>query len=186
MSQALPKWVKVLGLTIIVLILLMVVFNQDQMDVYGTYLRQKSPEITTRLAQLSGEMDEAMVQQHFTGVPLRCMAQGPGNDSLGDRVCYASIDKADGDVALILAVFFRKERLVHLIVQMPWWVSDTWVRRFNAQFGMPQHAGRVSRWGGPVLRWPMPNGYVETNSDRSFNPLELNVVIWTGKAGAGF
>jgi hypothetical protein len=180
MKQDLAKWVKKVGLAVMALMVLLIFFNQDRMDVYGTYLRQKSPEITTHLTELSTEMDEAMIRQHFKDVPLRCVAQGAGSDGLGDRVCYASIDKADGDAALTLAVFFRKGRLAHAIIQIPWWVHTTWVRRLTSQFGSSQHAGRISLLGGTMQRWQMPNGFVEFNGSRSFNPLEWNVVFWTG------
>jgi len=180
MNEDLPKWVKIIGATVIGILAVLVFSSYDRMHVYGTYIREKSPEISTRLTDLSVEMDEAMARKHFEGVPLNCIAQWPGGDSLGDRVCYASIDKADGDAALTLAAFFKKGKLAHVIVQVPWWVRETWQQRFRTQFGQPRHAGVVGRFGGPVLRWSMPNGYVELNRDRSFNPLEWNVIVWTG------
>ncbi len=181
MNQDLPKWVKIVGGIVIGVFALLVFSNYDRMHVYGTYLREKSPEITTRLMDLSVDMDEAAIRRHFEGVPLNCIGQWPGGDNLGDRVCYAAVDKADGDAALTLAVFFKKGKLAHAIVQVPWWVHKTWMRRLMAQFGQPQRAGMVSRFGGPVLRWSMPNGYVEFNRDRSFNLLDWNVIMWSGK-----
>lgn len=162
---------------------LLVFSRYDRLHVYGIYLREKSPEISTRLGALSTAMDESAIRRHFDGVPLTCIAQGPGGGDLGERVCYASIDKADGDAALTLAAFFNKGKLARVIVQTPWWVNKSWHRRFNAQFGAAQTAGRIDRlFGGPVLRWSMPNGIVETNRDRSFNPLDWNVIVWTGQA----
>lgn len=169
---------------ILLLVALMVLSSHDRLPVYATYLREKSPEITTRLTELAVTMDEAMLRQHFAGVPLSCAGQAPGNDSLGDHVCYAQIDRADGDAALMLAAFFHKGKLARLIIQTPWWSHATWMQRFNAQFGNPTQAGLVSHFGGPVLRWTMPNGYVEANRDRSFNPLTWNVIIWTGSTKA--
>lgn len=183
MNKDLPRWVQGAIVLVIAVMALLVFSSQDRIHVYGTYLREKSPHITTNLPSLSAEMDETMLRKHFDGVPLSCIGQGPASDALGERVCYASIDRADGDAALTLAAFFRKGKLAHVIVQMPWWVHKSWIGRFTAQFGQPSHAGLVSRFGGPVLRWGMPNGYVETNRDRSFNPLNWNVIIWTGKKG---
>ena len=180
MDKDLPKWVQFVIVLMIAVVALLVFSSQDRIHVYGTYLREKSPHITTNLPALSVEMDEAMVRKHFDGLSLTCIGQGPGNDALGDRVCYAPIDRADGDAALTLAIFFSKGKLVHLIVQTPWWVHSSWQGRFMVQYGQPTHAGVESRFGGPVLRWPMPNGYVETNRDRSFNPLNWNVLIWSG------
>ena len=180
MNTDLPKWVQIAILLTIAIVALLVFSSQDRMHVYGTYLREKSPEITTNLPALSADMDEAMLRKHFERVPLTCIGQGPGSDIMGDRVCYASIDKADGDAALTLAAFFRKGRLAHLIVQMPWWVHKSWATRLTGRFGRPVHAGLVSRFGGPVLRWTMLNGYVDSNRDRSLNPFNWNVIMWTG------
>jgi hypothetical protein len=184
MNKDVPKWVQISIVLVIAVVALLVFTSQDRIHVYGTYLREKSPEITTNLLALSIGMDEAMLRKHFEGVPLTCVGQGPGADTLGDRVCHTSIDKADGDAALTLAAFFRKGRLAHLIVQMPWWVHKSWVSRFTAQFGQPSYAGVTGGLGGPVLRWTMPNGYVESSRDRSFNPLNWNVIIWTSAQSA--
>lgn len=182
MNKDLPKWLQI-GLVILLsAVVLLVLLSRDRLDAYGTYLRQKSPEINVNLAELSAAMDEAAVKKHFAGTALSCVAQ-PAGDALGDRVCYASIDKADGDAALMLAAFFRNGRLAHVMVQTPWWVHQSWHRRLTAQFGQPVKAGLVSRSGGPLVRWSLPDGYVESNRDRSFNPLNWNVVLWTGKTG---
>jgi len=81
--------------------------------------------------------------------------------------------------AMTLAIFFRKGQLVRAIVQMPWWSHSTWQEALKAQYGAFQYAGVIGRWQGPVLRWRIPNGYLEMNRDRGFNPLSWSVVIWT-------
>lgn len=181
MNNEIPKWLQRTILGVVAVIAVLVFLSYDRLHVYGRYLREKSPDITVNFSGLSVDMDEAKVRKHFEGLALTCIGQGPGNDSLGDRVCYASIDKADGDAALTLAAFFRKGKLVHAMVQMPWWVLNSWHRRFTAQYGYPVRAGNVSLLGGPVLRWSMPNGHIESNRNRSFNPLSWNVIFWTGK-----
>ena len=181
MNQDLPRWVIVTISVVIGALALMVFLNFERLDVYRTYLREKSPEIQTRFNDLSVSMDEATVKQHFSGLAFRCMVQRAGEDDLGERVCYAPIEKADGEAALGLAALFNKSKLVRVIVQMPWWVLDGWAERSTLQYGEPKFAGRVSLVGGPVLRWTLPNGHLESNRDRSFNLLSWNVVIWTGR-----
>ena len=102
------------------------------------------------------------------------VSSAPGASSLGERVCYAQIDKADGDAALMLATFFNQGKLVRAMVQVPWWVHGAWLQRFNAQLGQPQPVGEE-------LRWKMPNGQVEFSRSRSWNPLEWNVILWTAQ-----
>lgn len=176
-----PSWPKFFGLAALVALALLVFTHRDRMGVYGTYFRETSPSVQTRLADLSVGMNEAAVRKHFDGVPLQCVAQAPGADMLGERACYAQIDRADGQAALMLATFFNRGHLVRTVVQVPWWVHGVWIQRFTAQWGAPVRAGRVSLLGGAILRWTMPNGQLEFNQDRSFNPLDWNVIIWTGK-----
>lgn len=176
----LGRW-KILGAAAIGLFAAFIVLNYDRLHVYGTYIRETSPEIATRLTELSVEMNEAAIRRHFAGVGLRCLAPSPGSENLGDRLCYAAIDAADGDAALTLAVSFRRGKLTHAFVQVPWWVHESWMNRLEARYGQPRHAGLVSPFGGPVLRWSMPNGFVEFNRDRSLNPLAWNMIFWTGE-----
>lgn len=174
MNRDLPRWLQVACIAVLVSLALLVFLNRHRMDVYGTYIRETSPVVTIRLAELSRDMDEAAVQKHFEGVQLRCVAQTPDADTLGERVCYAPIDKADGNAALTLAMFFNQGKLVRAMVQVPWWVHGVWLKRFNAELGPPQ------RLGGE-LRWRMPNGQVEFDRSRSWNPLEWNAILWTAK-----
>ena len=180
MNTQIPRWLVMIMTLVLASVALLVFFNYDRMHIYGTYLREKSPEITLRLIDLSSEMNEALLRKHFEGVSLNCISQSFESNGLGDRVCYASIDRADGDAALTLAAFFRKDKLSSVIAQVPWWIHQSRISRLTTQFGQPIMAGRVSRFGGPVLRWSLPNGYVEANRDRSLNPFEWNLIKWTG------
>lgn len=175
------KTLKQFGVVAVVLLAIYVFLSQDRLAVYGRYIRNTSPEISTNFSALKPSMDETAVRQHFDGVPLTCDGQSPGSNSLGERVCYAAIDKADGHAALTLAAFFNKGKLVRAFIQVPWWAHNSWLQSLMAQWGQPQQAGIVSKFGGPVLRWRMPNGYVECNRDRGFNPLSWSVVIWTAQ-----
>jgi hypothetical protein len=186
MNNSLPKWIQIVMALLVTTVALLVFLNHDRMHVYGTYLREKSPEITTRLLDLSTEMDEPQLKKHFEAVSLTCVDQTPESNGLGDRVCYSAIDKADGDAALTLAAFLRQGKLAHVIVQVPWWVHKSRITRLTAQFGQPSRAGLVARFGGPVLRWTLPSGHIDVNRDRSFNVLNWNVILWTGsKVGQG-
>ena len=100
------------------MVALLLIFNRERLHVYGKYLRETSPEITARLVDLSSAMNEAQLKKHFDGVPLNCIHQDAGSNSLGDRVCYAALDKADGDAALTLAAFFRNGYLSHVMVHV--------------------------------------------------------------------
>lgn len=181
MNQDIPKWVSIPVAVVIGILAILVLTRMDTLHVYGTYLRQKSPEISTNLDALSPKMDEAALRKLFEGVPLTCIHQGPGRSELGDRVCYTAIDRADGDAALTFAAFFKKGKLAHTIVQTPWWVHRASMQRLEARYGKGKTAGLVGgRYGGAVLRWQTPNGYVEVNQVRSFHPLDWNLVMWTG------
>ena len=180
-----PTAIRVLRASVLALFLLValaVFTSRSQLDMYGRYLRETSPAVTLRLNQLSAQMDETTLQRHFDGVPMRCTAQAPGADQLGERVCYSAIDSADGQAALLMAAFFSGGQLKRVTVQLPWWVHGHWVTQFNGSWGKPIQAGRVSLLGGPVLRWTLPNGYVEFNARRELNPLGLNVIVWTGRS----
>lgn len=181
MNTPLPRWLTLTVLALLMLVGLLVLSSREKMDVYGRYLRETSPAATLRLETLSAQMDEKAVLKHFEDVPLRCTGQAAGSDSLGERVCYAAIDRADDQPALMLAAFFNGGRLVRVLVQMPWWVHGAWMKTFRAAWGEPSKAGLVSLTGGPVLRWQMPNGHVEFNARRSLNPLEWNVIVWTAQ-----
>lgn len=168
MNQELPKWLQVTLVSVLVALGLMMFLQRDRLHVYSRYMREKSPEITMRFAELSHDMDEAAVRKHYEGVGLQCASEG---GSLGDRVCYASIDRADGMAAMTLATFFVKGKLVRALVQMPWWSHGTWQKALKAQYGLYQHAG-------PVLRWTIPNGSLEANRNRGINPLSPSVLMW--------
>lgn len=176
MNQELPKWLQVTLVIVLVALGLMMFLQRDRLHVYSRYMREKSPEINMRFAELSHDMDEAAVRKHYEGAGLQCASEG---GSLGDRVCYASIDRADGMAAMTLATFFVKGKLVRALVQMPWWSHGTWQKALKAQYGLYQYAGTVGAMQGPVLRWTIPNGSLETNRNRGINPLSPSVVIWT-------
>lgn len=180
MNNGLPPWLRVSGLLVLLLLSLLVFTHRGEMQVYGRYFRETSPATQLRLPDLSVHMDEAAVHKHFEGLGFRCMEETQAAGRLGDRVCYAFIDQADGRAALTLAAFFKHGRLAHAMVQMPWWVHGEWWEQLDADHGPAQNTGLVSLLGVPSLRWKLPNGHVDFNRDRGFNPLAWNVILWTG------
>jgi len=176
MNRDLPKWLQVTLLVLVALLALMMFTQRDKLHVYSAYFRETSPEVQLRLAELSPLMDEAAVRKHFSNVQMSCVVQA---GDLGDRVCYGSIDRADGLSAMTLALFFKNGKLVRSIVQFPWWSHKSWLRSLKSRYGTPGHGGSMGGGGGPVLRWKTENGTLEMNRDRSLNPLAWSVMLWT-------
>jgi hypothetical protein len=178
------KWIKWAIVVVLCAVVLLGAFNFSRLPTYRAYLREKSPEVSMRYAQLSGQMDEAALRKHFEGLALQCYNEPDPAGRVAEKICWAGIDKADG-AALTMAAFLNKGRLASVVVHVPWWVHGTWRDSLVAQYGKANRAGFVSVLGGPVLRWTLPNGTLEYNRDRSWNPLEWSAVFWTaGDGGA--
>lgn len=178
MDKEIPNWMLV-GLVIACALLGLMFFDQrEKLHVYTKYFRERSPEVSLRLGELSSQMDEPAIRKHFDGVPLTCIAE---NGGLGDRVCYSPIDKADTLPAMTLAIFFSQGRLATVIVQMPWWTHGAWRDSLDSRNGPPQNAGTVAGQRGDVVRWRLNNGNLEMNRNRGINPLAWSAVMWTGR-----
>jgi hypothetical protein len=179
MDQEIPTWLKVTIFSVLAIAGLVVFFNYDGVLAYGTYIREKSPDVNLNMTGFSVDMDESKVRKHFEGVRLICVPER--RSDLGDRVCYAVIDKADGDPALTLVAFLKAGKLAHVLVQVPWWVHKTWIDRLALRFGSPGTSGETAAHDNISLKWKMPNGFVEVNRERRLNPLAWNIVMWTGQ-----
>lgn len=158
----------------------MVFSSHDRLHVYKTYLREKSPHILTRFQDLSVDMDETMLRRQYPNLSLSCIGQAPAETGLGDRVCHASINKADGHDALTFAAFFRKGKLAVVFVQTPWWAHTDSQAQLKAQLGSPNHISHQWLSNNAIMRWDLPNGQIETNRDRNWNLLTWGVIVWTG------
>lgn len=187
MSAVTETWIETwIKWTIVVVLCVAVVLgalNFHRIPTYRAWLNEKSPEVSMRYAQLSGQMDEAALRKHFEGVALQCYNEPDQAGRVAERICWTGLDKADGGAALTMAAFFNKGRLASVVLHVPWWVHGTWRDRLVAQYGKANRAGFVSALGGPVLRWTLPNGTLEYNRDRSLNPLEWSAVFWSAGAG---
>lgn len=167
------KWI-LAGLLAIALVLVLV--NFSRLHMYRTYFGERSPEVSMRYELLAAAMDEAAVRRHFEGIALNCVPEGSG---LGDRVCYASVERADGVPALGVALFFRKGRLQHSVVQVPAWRHLLQKQRLIAAYGPPRM--REDPGEAPLLTWQLPKGLLVYNRDRisNLNPLAWGVVMWS-------
>lgn len=183
MPDALGRFFKYLRLVALVLFLVVIAINFDRLHVYQAYLLEKSPEISMRYEQLSADMDEAAVRRHFSDVPLRCMGNEQDVATLGDKVCYASVDKVDGNAALTLAVFFKQGRISLATVHVPLWQHVGMKMRLRARYGLARSGG-VTAQGGRILRWELPNGYIDYTRDRTLNPLQWSAVVWVPRVTA--
>lgn len=153
--------------------------NADRIYIYQKYFFESSPSISLRYADLSAEMGEAEILKHFEGAGLRCIHQSKAANGLGDRVCYASIDSADGLPALTIATFSNHGRLNHVLVQVPNWTHRRWLQRFVGQHGKAERDGKVDAvLGGPVLSWSLPNGKLNMSRERELNPMRWSTLLW--------
>lgn len=178
MGRTLNRWFKVIVMTGLVAVALLLALNVDRLATYRAHFRGALPATELRLNELSVAMDSTAVKQHFQGLDFRCHHQP---SSLGDVYCYADVSRVDGLSALLVVTHFRQDHLTHVVVQMPWWAHGRWLDKLLAENGRFTTAGLASRFGGPVLRWPVPNGQLEFNRDRSFNPLEWSALFWSGR-----
>lgn len=173
---SLIKWAIVGSLVVLGVILWR---NSGLIYTYQKYFFQSSPSISLRYADLSAEMGEAEILKHFEGAGLRCINQSKAANGLGDRVCYASIDRADGLPALTIATFSNHGRLNHVLLQVPNWTHRSWLQRFVGQHGKAERDGKVdSVLGGPVLRWNLPNGKLNMSRERELNPMRWSTLLW--------
>lgn len=176
MNAVTGKWIKWGVLAVLAVLVCLVAalgaLSLDRLESYYYYLRDDSPGVTMRYAQLSGQMDEAAVRKHFGDVFLICYNERSGPAGT-DRLCHAAVDKADGESAMMLVAFFSKGRLTSTVVHVPWWVHGRWLDRVVGQYG------KANRSNSTFLGWTLPNGTLYYNRDRSLNPLEWNSLFWS-------
>ncbi len=177
MNKGLPQWVLITVVIAFAALGLMLFDAREDLHTYQTYFRDKSPDVSLRIAELSTHMDEAALRKHFEGVPINCVAE---QSTLGDRLCYSSIDSVDRLPALTLLAFLSKGKLAFVIVQVPWWKHGAWLKSLKLKYGSFKKAGVVGDERGAVLRWTLDNGFLEMSQNRAFNPLAWSTVFWTG------
>jgi hypothetical protein len=177
-NRPLPRWANYLLILLAVLAALIVVPNIRALHVYEKYFRGNEPEAQIRFEALSPDWDEAAAQRHFTGLPMRCLSES--NSPLGNRVCFASISKANGNPALTLALFFKAGRLNVAVLQVPWWAHGRVRNSIIRQWGAPAPSG-TDGTGWSIGRWELPNGRLEMNNSRFLNPLSWSAVMWGPK-----
>jgi hypothetical protein len=171
---------------ILCLVFVTIWLNVDRLHVYQKYWTQTSQPISMRLTGLNSQMTEEALRQHFAPVMLTCINQPKAQNSMGDRVCYAAIDRADNLPALTLAGFFDQGRLRFVLMHTPWWAHQRWLNQIVHSHGVANRAGQTpnshmsNAFGqSPVLRWQLPKGHIEFNRDRGFDPLAWSTLLWT-------
>jgi len=176
LSRPLPRWVVwLLGLLALALALI-VLPHFGSLHVYQKHFRADAREIALRFEELSPRMNEAALKEHFKDLPLWCMPEQQSD--LGDRVCVASLAKANDVPVLGLALFLRDGKLRHAILQVPWWAHGKMQDGYNREWGSPVPAGSDGS-GNAVVRWKLPGGQVEMNKQRYLGPLSWSTVLWS-------
>jgi hypothetical protein len=176
LGRPLPRWLTRTLAALLVLGLLVLLPNIPILYVYQRYLGQDGPQVQLRLQELRGGMDEKAVLAHFPSSGMRCAPEA--DKSMGDRVCWAAVGRADGIPALTVALFLRGDRLRLALVQVPWWAHGRLHERLERQWGRPtlEGSGRTE--------WRLPDGArLEVNTFRSINPLRWSLLMWTAPQG---
>ena len=119
---------KIVALVLLLLLAGLLWRHAGDLDGYRRYWLDQLPAASPRFNELSAAMDEAAVQKHFAGVPLRCISESRERNTLGDRVCWADISRLDEIPAMQLAAFFDQGRLVYIKVDVPWWAHHAALR----------------------------------------------------------
>lgn len=177
-ESELEWWLKWILAAVLVISLVLGALNFSRLRTYQSYFRESGPAVSMRYELLSHRMDGTAVRRHFEGLDLNCVAEG---GSLGDRVCYAALGSADGVPALGIALFFKKGRLSHSLVQIPWWRHLRQKQQLQARLGPPRLQSQPGQ--EPLLGWQLPGGLLVYNRDRigDLNPLAWSVVMWTAR-----
>ena len=180
LTQPLPRWAKWLLGVLAVVIALVVLPNVASLHVYEKHFRGNAPQVRLRFDELSSTMDEAAVRAHFQGqAPLTCIPET--QSTLGNRVCYTALRKANGEPALTMALFLRDGRLRHGVLHVPWWAHGAVQAGFTRDYGQPRPSG-VDESGKRLVRWTMAGGKLEMNDSRYFGPLNHSTAFWTAEA----
>lgn len=177
-SRALPKSWTFTVLGVAALAATVCVANLPRMHVYMKHWGASSPRIASPFTRLSGDMDEKALRAALPELSLRCMAEDKARNGLGDRTCFASVDAVDGAPALTAAFFLDSGRLVHAVVQVPWWGHHAAARALVARFGMPEAANDGPVRGVRLMQWRLASGLVEINRDPGWDPLGWSAMYW--------
>ena len=157
---------------------LVVVANLPRMHVYLKHWGTASPRVAMPYAALSPDMDEKALRAALPSLPLRCISEDRARNGLGDRVCWASLDAADGAPALTAAFFFDGGRLAQGVVHVPWWGHHAAARALVAKLGVPEAIQDRRVKGARLVQWGVANGLVGINRDPGWDPLGWSAVFW--------
>lgn len=160
---------KVVALVLLLLLAGLLWRHAGDLGMYSGYLLERRPVAKLGINELSPLLDEAALQKHVAGVPLRCTGEL--------RVCRADISRMDNVPAMQLAAFFDQGRLVNLQVDVPWWAHHAALRQLVTQFGAPEalYPATAAR---PQVQWRTRGGWVTLQKSPGFDPLQPVALQW--------
>lgn len=170
LSQPMPRWLTRTLLAVFVLLAVIGVSGFGRYHVYQKHFRETIADTPTRFRDLRPGMTDKEVMAMYPGMPWRCTYQDAAA-GMGDWVCFSSLNTADGYPALTMGFFFTKKKLTMGLVHVPWWAHG------RAQETMRKLYGPPVRYQG-LLRWRMPDGTLDMNPARSFNPVWWSAIVW--------
>lgn len=151
--------------------------HSGDIDGYRRYFLDAQPVASPRFDDLSAAMDEAALQKHLTGVPLRCISEPRERNTLGDRVCWADIARVDAVPAMQFAAFFNQGHLVYVAIDLPWWAHHAALRQAMAQFGAPESIDQKPV-DAPLVQWRTSQGRLKLNRNPGYDPLATSALQW--------
>ncbi|APW36696.1 hypothetical protein RD110_05395 [Rhodoferax koreense] len=173
-----------LGFILLILLLLAAGLawrHRGDADAYRRHFLQAQPAASPRFDELSSAMDEAALQRHLAGVPLRCISETRERQTLGDRVCWADIARVDAVPAMQFAAYFNRGRLAYVAIDLPWWAHHAALRQAMAQLGAPE-AIDAKTAAQPAVQWRTKGGRLRLNRDPGFDPLATSALQWRADA----
>jgi hypothetical protein len=172
---------KVVALVLLLLLAGLLWRHAGDLDGYRRYWLGQLPAASVRFNELSATTDEAALQKHLAGVPLRCISEPRERNTFGDRACSAGTSRLDDTPVLTLAAFFDQGRLVAIKADVPWWAHHTALRQLVAQFGAPEAIDPPAQ-ARPVVQWRTRSGRVALEKTPGFDPLQPVTLQWRADA----
>ncbi len=187
-AEAQQAWRRLLGGVLLGAALLgagLLWHHRADIDAYRRYFVDERPVASPRFDALSASMDEAALQQHFAGLPLRCISEPRERNTLGDRVCWADISRIDAVPAMQLKAFFDQGRLAYMAIDLPWWAHHAALSQVVAQFGGPEGMN-LPPAAERVVQWRTRSGRLKLERDPGYDPLRTIALQWRADAPAPF
>jgi hypothetical protein len=177
LSRPLPRSWSIFIAAIVIFGAASVFRNTPSLYVYLKHWGATSSRVSVPYADFTADMDERALHANLSPLPVRCIDESFQANGLGERVCYAAIDEADGAPALTFAAFFHHGKLARALVHVPWWGHHAMVRSLVARFGPPVVI-ESSNPEARLVHWRLQRGTVTINRDPGWDPLTWSTVLW--------